>query len=204
MFCGLNWTADEYGYPYDNATGMIEVFPILPLVRHVRQILPQAKDGVILHTSHLSARKTVPSIQEAFKDAGILLSTATTDTMDGFESQYRTAQESDLIFLFNNSTLSDWDNNRAKQITTTLPSKLTVTMNKWMMPYTMLGLTGLPEEQGEYAAKAVLKILHGTAPRDIPIVSNRKWHTYVNKRLLQQAGIRLSDEILNQAEKMRP
>jgi hypothetical protein len=27
VFCGINWTVEEYGFPYRNATGMIEVAP---------------------------------------------------------------------------------------------------------------------------------------------------------------------------------
>ncbi|MES9974447.1 MAG: hypothetical protein ABW094_09315, partial [Candidatus Thiodiazotropha sp.] len=28
VFCGINWNVDEYGFPYSNTTGMVEVAPI--------------------------------------------------------------------------------------------------------------------------------------------------------------------------------
>ena len=31
VFCGINWTVEEYGFPYQNVTGMIEIAPIEPL-----------------------------------------------------------------------------------------------------------------------------------------------------------------------------
>ena len=27
VFCGVNWTAEEYGFPYSNVTGIVEVVP---------------------------------------------------------------------------------------------------------------------------------------------------------------------------------
>jgi len=54
VFCGINWTAKEYGYPYSNATGMIEVFPIKQLIKQIKRIIPNAKTAVFVRGDRLS------------------------------------------------------------------------------------------------------------------------------------------------------
>jgi hypothetical protein len=79
---------------------------------------------------------------------------------------------------------------------------LTLTNHEWMMPYTMLGFTKVPEEQGEWAAQTALHILAGVAPASIPIVPNRKWDIWVNTALLRTAGIHLPKLLLQKAKKV--
>ncbi|MFQ5518963.1 MAG: hypothetical protein ACE5E3_03070, partial [Mariprofundus sp.] len=43
VFCGINWTAEPYGYPYSNATGMIEVSAIKAMLGKAREIVGGVK-----------------------------------------------------------------------------------------------------------------------------------------------------------------
>ena len=54
VFSGVDWTAKEYGYPYSNATGMIEVFPIKQLIKQIKRIIPNAKTAVFVRGDRLS------------------------------------------------------------------------------------------------------------------------------------------------------
>ena len=63
VFCGLNWTAEPYGYPYRNATGMIEVGPIEPLSAEVRATVRNARRGVFLSADRL-LRCNLAAIQD--------------------------------------------------------------------------------------------------------------------------------------------
>jgi len=36
VFCGINWTAEEYDYPFKNTTGIIEVDPVQPLIETIK------------------------------------------------------------------------------------------------------------------------------------------------------------------------
>jgi hypothetical protein len=47
VFCGVNWDASVYGYPYANATGMVEVELIEPLVAQLRQLAKGDKMGFL-------------------------------------------------------------------------------------------------------------------------------------------------------------
>ncbi|MDM8515284.1 ABC transporter substrate binding protein [Desulfobacterales bacterium HSG16] len=200
VFCGVNWTAEEYGYPYSNVTGMIEISPIRPMIKALTQIMPGAKTGACLIPDRLTPIKSAQRLKKIFDTAGITLSAQKVNTMDDFKKKFIEAQDADFIMLLNNSGVNDWDKNRAGDIVLKHSRKLTLTLNRWMMPYAMLGMTTVPEEQGEYAAEVALNILEGNRPGDIPVIANRKRDTYVNKTLLKTAGISLPTSILQQAK----
>jgi hypothetical protein len=71
-----------------------------------------------------------------------------------------------------------------------------------MMPYTMLALTKLPEEQGEWAAQVALAVIDGAPVSSIPIVVNRRWDIYINPRLLERGGFVLPPRLTQQAIKV--
>ena len=66
----------------------------------------------------------------------------------------------------------------------------------------MLTMAKLADEQGEWAGKVAALILSGTSPSKIPVVANRRWNMFVNPRLLDKSGIRVSTEILQKAVKV--
>ena len=68
------------------------------------------------------------------------------------------------------------------------------------MHYTMFGMTKIPEEHGEWTAKAALAILDGTPPSQIPIVANRKWDIWVNDSLLAASGVDLPQALRRTAK----
>lgn len=72
-----------------------------------------------------------------------------------------------------------------------------------MVSYAIFGLTKIPEEQGEWAARVALYILDGANPGDIPIVSNRKWDIWVNERLLKRTDIVIPHSIIRKAKKVQ-
>ena len=77
---------------------------------------------------------------------------------------------------------------------------LSATNHGWMMPYTMFGMTKIPEEQGEWAGKIAIEILNGTEPSAIPIIPNRNFDIIVNNALLETAQIKLPEFIRLKAQ----
>ena len=69
------------------------------------------------------------------------------------------------------------------------------------MPYSAIGYTKIPEEHGEWAAAAAVAILGGVKAVDIPLVTNRRWDTWVNNRMLNIPNVSVSDSILKSAKK---
>ena len=70
------------------------------------------------------------------------------------------------------------------------------------MPFAMIGVTKVPEEQGEWAAKSALRILGGMAPSDIPIVPNNQRDIWINHELLAAASLELPIGLMRKGKKV--
>jgi hypothetical protein len=108
---------------------------------------------------------------------------------------YKESQQADLIIIGSNAGIQGWDKDAVQNAIFPISTTLSATNHGWMMPYTMFGMTKVPEEQGEWAAKVAIEILHGTKPSDIPIIPNRNFDIIVNNSLLDSAQVKLPEFI---------
>jgi ABC-type uncharacterized transport system substrate-binding protein len=202
VFCGINWTVKEYGFPYRNVTGMIEVAPIEPLFDQAKTLLPAHSRAFYLGANTSTERKNLERFQAVATRRGIQLDSSLVDTTEAWLAAFHRAQQYDFIVLGSNAGINDWHDTTALASLGKNGQRLTLTNHEWMMPFTMVGLTKVPEEQGEWAAKTALQILHGVAPASIPIVPNRKWDIWINPLLVETAGIALPKPLLQKAKKV--
>jgi ABC-type uncharacterized transport system substrate-binding protein len=202
VFCGINWTVEEYGFPYRNATGMVEVAPVAPLFDKAEALLPQHGQAFYLGANTSTERKNLRRVQEEAERRGIRLESRLVDTTEAWLTELRVAQNYDFVVLGSHSGINDWDEATAHAGARQVSQRLSLTNHEWMMPYAMLGLTKVPEEQGEWAAQTALHILAGADPPSIPIVPNRKWDIWVNTALLETSGIRVPKPLLQKAKKV--
>jgi ABC-type uncharacterized transport system substrate-binding protein len=202
VFCGINWNVDEYGFPYSNATGMVEVAPIDVLFDNARHIKGGAYHAIYIGANTLTERKNLERFKKAAVKHGIKMEHRLVDSTKDWMRAYQEAQEFDFAVIGSKSGINDWDSERIAHYVVTSTSTLTLTNHGWMMPYTLLGLTKIPEEHGEWAALAAIAILDGTEPTEIPIVSNRKWDVWINHVILEQSGIRFPESLLKKAKKV--
>ena len=191
VFCGVNWTVKEYGFPYSNVTGMIEIAPIEPILQKVQSLQVRHNKAIYIGANTLTEMKNYKRFQQATERLGMTVESRLVDTAEEWLAAYKEAQTFDFIIMGSKSGISDWDTHVIQASIVPLGNKLSITNHGWMMPYTMLGYTKIPEEQGEWAANAALSILAGTRPSDIAIVPNRKWDIWSNPELLEAAGIKL-------------
>lgn len=191
VFCGINWTAEPYGYPYSNVTGMIEISPIQQLSAQVVKIQGNIKHGIFLGSDDISQQKEAGFNQEIYKKAGIRITPILARTMSEWEDGFRKAQNEQLLIVGNYASIADWDADKARNIVNSHVKVLTVSNYDWMAPYVMLAMTKVAEEQGEWSARTALTILGGRSPKNIPIVVNRQTNIFVNPSLLKKAGIKL-------------
>ncbi len=82
VFAGVNWTAAEYGFPYKNVTGMIEVAPIVPMLESAIDIVPNLKRAFYLGADTLTEQKNLVRFREAAKQLGFKLEWALVDTLE--------------------------------------------------------------------------------------------------------------------------
>jgi ABC-type uncharacterized transport system substrate-binding protein len=196
VFCGVNWTAEEYGFPYSNVTGMVEVAPVYPLLEKVKDLIPGAKKAIYIGAMTTTEKKNLARFEKALSKQQIQLDAALAATMDEWLNSYTRAQQYDFIIIGSQSGIQDWDKEHVVNTIKSQSHKLSVTNHNWMMPYTMLGFTKVPEEQGEWAAQAALSILDGVEISHIAIVPNRKWDIWTNSVLLNTSDITLPEGLV--------
>ncbi len=199
VFTGVNWTAKAYGFPYKNVTGMVEVAPILPLLRVIKKSNKKVRRGIYISADVISEHKDYVQYKKVYAKKGVVLSSIFVKTMKQWVQAYVKAQSADFIILNNNAGINDWDKATAIKTVTSKSKKLTVTIYRWMMPYTMFGITKNAEEQGRWAAQVALEILSGTSVSDIPISINKEWNMFVNNKLILKSKVRLDPGIRKRA-----
>ena len=203
VFCGINWNVDAYGFPYSNTTGMVEVAPIDVLFNKARSIRIGAERAVYLGADTLTEKKNAARFEQMAGNIGLSLDRRLVSTTDEWLAAYEEAQDYDFVIIGSNSGINDWRESEVVDRLKHATQSLSLTTHSWMMPYSVLGFTKIPEEHGEWAAKAALAILDGVAPTDIPIVSNRKWEIWVNHSILSVSGLELPDPLVRKAKKIQ-
>jgi ABC-type uncharacterized transport system substrate-binding protein len=204
VFCGVNWTVEPYGYPYRNTTGMVEIGPVEPLAKEVRKVVPHAKQGIFLSADEMTQNKEFALNQKVYAKHGITITHQPVKTMADWEAAFLEAQNADFIIIGNNAGINDWSNDRAHAQVWNKAQKFTVSYLDWMAPYTMLTMAKIAGEQGDWAARAALRILKGARPDSIPIAANQRWNVFINSPLLQATGFTLSQEIMDKGVQVGP
>lgn len=201
VFCGVNWDIDIYQYPYKNTTGMVEVEPIDSLITNLKQYAHGSRLG-FLSPDELSEHKIAKNHEERFKlhyDKAFFVK-----TFEEWKQRFLELQNSvDIVILTNNGGIAGWNNAEAQQFVEANTQIPVGTTHDFMMPYALLGITKLSEEQGEWAAQAALKILDGAKPAEIPLTQNKKGKLYINMRIGDHLGIFFAPELLEMAEIIR-
>jgi len=192
VFCGVNWTVEEYGFPYKNVTGMVEVAPIRPMLLQAIEILDTCEDVYYIGASTLTEEKNSNRIEKLVHSLGFTLTIKLASTLEEWVQAYDEAQSNaELIILGSNSGINDWNSKRVLEHISKTTRQLSVTNHEWMMPYSMIGYTKIPEEHGEWSAKVALSVLEGMNIEDMPIVTNRKWDLWLNKELIESSTIKI-------------
>ncbi len=201
VFCGINWDASVYGYPYKNATGMIEISMMAELVKELKRYAKGKTIG-ILAGNVISDRKSVKNYEDKAKvkfDRKIFVS----DIKQWKQSYLQLQNEVDILIIENSMSITGW---KAEDIyplilkNTQVPTG-SVQIN--MQPYVLIGFLQVPEEQGIYTAKTALRILAGESPENIPLVTNHQVIASVNLDLAEKLGIVFELEFLRNAKSFR-
>jgi ABC-type uncharacterized transport system substrate-binding protein len=199
VFCGVNWDASVYGYPYDNATGMVEVTPVDGLLDVLYQSSQGQKVG-FLGPDITTAHKEADNIKKVFdlelteyyaKDAD--------DWMKGFETLQGQA---DVILIDSDGGLYEERQEEMVDFVLANTQVPTGTSYDFMAPLALICYGKVAEEQGEWSAETALKILGGASPADIPITNNEKGKLIINAKIAEAAGIEVPYEVIESAEEI--
>ena len=202
VFCGVNWSAKEYGFPYSNVTGIIEVAPLEVLLSQAVKYSGGQHKVVYLGANTLTEKKNMQRMKEVSAKLNIQLQGKLVSTAEEWKQAYVGAQDSGFIIMGSFSGISNWDKESLSQFAIEHAKILSVTSHEWMMPFSSIGFTKIPQEHCEWAAEAAIEILNGLSVAEIPIVANRKWDIWLNQKHLESTGIQLPRKLVRKAKKV--
>ena len=202
VFCGVNWTVSEYGFPYRNVTGIVEIAPIRPMLKRALKMTGNARRAFYLGAETLTETKNLKRFQKIAQELGIALDHALVPTIEEWVQGYRAAQAYDFVILGSKGGINDWDDHQAEQAVLASTKRLSVTNHDWMMRFAILGVTKVPREHGEWAAKSALRIIDGMRPLDIPIISNSRRDLWINEAILATTDLKISKTLRRRAKRI--
>jgi ABC-type uncharacterized transport system substrate-binding protein len=198
VFCGVNWDASVYGMPYSNVTGMVEVSLTNEIISNLKAYAKGDRVG------YLSADTETERKNEVFYNKILKISFAKSyyaKTLEEWKQAFLKLQdEVDMIIIENNAGISDWDNKAAEEFALANTKVPAGTTNPWMVPFSLLGITKIAEEQGIWSAQTALTIMDGTSPASIPIVSNKQGKFSLNMKIAGKIGVVFKPTLLKHAE----
>lgn len=196
VFNGVNWSAKEYGFPYSNVTGMIEVTPINELFK-VAVYITSGKKGIFIGDDTITDKKDLKQFLKFAKKRNISLDSALLNTFEEWQQKYKDAQTKyDFIVLGHNSAIKNWDDKQAKEFLLQNTKKLVLTTYSWMVPFSTIGLTIRPEEQGTWAGNTAKAILNGYPIKNIAITTNHIWNKSINMSLVNVSTVKIPKDII--------
>ncbi len=203
VFSGINWTVEEYGLPYTNTAGIVEVAAIEPLLNHGFTLSNSGSNALYIGSDTLSEQKDAARFFNSAQQLGINLTISLASSYDEWKKLFVTAKDYDFVILGNANDVSDWSMEDSAKYCAEHSAVPSLTNHKEMMHCAGLGYTKIAEEQGTWAGKIAVSILKGAAPSEIPIVTNRKWDLWVNNEILRVSETSIDQDLRKKAKKSR-
>jgi ABC-type uncharacterized transport system substrate-binding protein len=196
VFCGINWDSSEYGLPCKNVTGMVEVQLIGQIVSTLKRYARGNRIAYI-KGDDFSARKEARFYEQHFH---LSLDMRFVKTFAQWKAAYIDLQHtSEMILVGNSASIEGWQAKAAKTLVDQQTLVPTGNWDAWMAPFALITFATNPEEQGRWAATTALKILSGTPPSQIPVVTNKAARVILNMPLAKKLGIRFPMELIDRA-----
>ena len=200
VFCGINWDVSVYGAPYKNTTGMIEVALVGPVYDHLRKFAKGDRVGVLGFDTP-SERKNASYFDRYIKSE--LIQSVFVKDFASWKRQFIQLQERTDTIIFNSPEgIQGWDEKAAAEFIYQYARVPTGTTAISLLPLSLIGIIRIPEEQGEYAARAALQIIDGKSPSQIPVVSNKKGDLVLNVKLAGKLGIIFTPAMFKSAKEV--
>lgn len=195
VFCGVNWDASGYGFPFRNVTGMIEVSAVDELFEFLERLTKGKRVGY-LAADLFTAHKELENIEKTFEMR--FAETRYAKTAEEWQTMFRELQgKVDILLVGNSAGAENWDDATVARFVEKNSKIPSGAIDPHMTPFALIGYTKLAEEQGEWAARAALRILDGTSPSDIPIARNRQGRLVINARIAEGMGEGVTIELAN-------
>jgi len=200
VFCGVNWTAEQYDLSHCNITGILELLPVVESVLTLKSYYPSMKNLLVLNENTTTSRKTKPLLDSLLSDIGISVTQELVNDFEAWKSAFIHGNESfDVIYLQTRGAIKNWNHDEALGVIDQHIKVPLFTCEDFMMPYAVFGLTQVSKEQGMRAAETAQRILQGTNPTNIPISKNQLTKVWINSNLAGKINFLPDEALLSKA-----
>jgi len=187
IFCGINWDASIYGFPFQNMTGIVEVALVSEIIRHLRKHSKGNRIG-FLGGDRFSERKNRQYYQKRFNID--FAKTYFVSSVEEWQRSFAKLQnEVDMLIITTHAGIKGWDDAGAQTFVEKHVKIPVATEHEWEMPLALVGITKDYKEIGLWSGHTALKILAGVPPNQIHITSNKKGKLFFNIRIAKILGI---------------
>ena len=201
VFCGVNWDASPYGFPFSNVTGMEEVSLIKAIVHNLQAYTKGERIG-LLSIDAISGRRNAENFEKQLEKK--FDKVYYVKTFADWQQKYQQLQtQVDMLILENPKGIENWDNKTGLAFIETHTKIPSGTTHVWLAPYALLAIAKIPQEQGIWSATTALAILKGKAIKEIPIVQNEQGRLFINLKLGNQLKLVFKPELMEIAEIIR-
>jgi len=207
VFCGMNGEPDDYGFPAQNITGVIERHHLVATVDLLRQLAPSVEKMAIMTDGSPTSQAFITGIKKETPPIEIS-EFYTTHDFDDWKAKVEELQTKvDAIGIYVYHTIKE------KGMETSLPPEDVIawTLENNKLPdctfsdFTvkdgvLCGVTESGYEQGKAAANIAIRILNGETPENIPIEPTEKGMKMVNETRAKELNIEIPADVRNEAE----
>lgn len=197
VFCGINLDCSEYGFPWDNVTGMVEVADIKELVATMKTYAKGERIGYLSSDTETDKKQA----EWMKKRYNLNLDCIYVKTFEEWKAGFKKLQESsDMFIQYSTAGIKDFNHDEAKKFALENAKVPVGSIMETEQDFSLVGYTVLGAEQGEWAAQTALKILGGKSPKDIPIAENTKSQIVINSPMAKKLGIKFPDDFVKKAK----
>lgn len=207
VFCGMNAEPEDYGFPAQNITGVIERSNPSAAISLLQELVPDVEQLVLITDNSTTSQAFIKNLEETELPIPISEFYAT-DDFDAWKAKVTEFQASaDAIGICLYHTVKD------KGAEVSMPSEDVMgwTVENSQLPEfsffdfavndgALCGVSTSGYEQGKAAAEIATRILNGEKPADISIECPQKEILLVNETRANELNIEIPEEILDEVE----
>ncbi len=207
VFCGMNGEPEDYGFPAQNITGVIERHHVEATINLLQQLVPDIEELAIISDDSPTSQAFITSVSNIIPPIEIS-EFYTTNDFDAWKAEVNGLQTRvDAIGIYLYHTIKEEGEEES------LPPEdvLGWTLENSKLPdfafsdFTvsdgvLCGVTVSGYEQGMAAAEIAIRILDGENPADIPIECPETGTPMINEIRAEELNIEIPADVLEEVE----
>ncbi len=204
MFCGVNAEPEKYGYPTSNISGILERLHIRESLTLLQQLIPSVKTaGFMLKESPVAVFISSQINKEANTYSAVSVGVTYPKTLkEAVAMADELKKTADVLYITALPGLIGEDGKplEEKEMYKTIISAFGKPVIGDAEYHVRLGalcsVVQQMQEQGEVAARMLLKAMNGTPVSQLPLTQNKQGRAFVNATVLKALEIKVDPNVL--------